>query len=95
LMHAVSRLVLHPLIPNIQTSWVKLGEQGVIAALQSGANDVGGVLMDESITRAAGGTNGQIWDVDRMNVVANAAGRFAMQRTTLYQPIAALQTAAE
>lgn len=95
LMHAVSRLVLHPLIPNIQTSWVKLGEQGVIAALQAGANDAGGVLMDESITRAAGGTNGQTWDVDRMNVVAKAAGRFAMQRTTLYQPATELLTAAE
>ncbi|MGE0775058.1 MAG: 5-amino-6-(D-ribitylamino)uracil--L-tyrosine 4-hydroxyphenyl transferase CofH [Sphingomonadaceae bacterium] len=95
LMHAVARLVLHPLIPNIQTSWVKLGQDGVIAALQSGANDLGGVLMDESITRAAGGTNGQAWDVERMNAVANAAGRFAMQRTTLYQPAAALMAAAE
>ncbi|MGE0775577.1 MAG: CofH family radical SAM protein, partial [Sphingomonadaceae bacterium] len=95
LMHAVARLVLHPLIPNIQTSWVKLGERGVIAALQSGANDLGGVLMDESITRAAGGANGQIWDVDRMKDIAQSAGRFAMQRSTLYQPIAALMTAAE
>ena len=95
LMHAVARLVLHPLIPNIQTSWVKLGEQGVIAALQSGANDLGGVLMDESITRAAGGTNGQIWDVDHMHMIAETAGRFAMQRSTLYQPVAALMTAAE
>jgi FO synthase len=95
LMHAVARLVLHPLIPNIQTSWVKLGEQGVIAALQSGANDLGGVLMDESITRAAGGANGQIWDVDHMNMIAETAGRFAMQRSTLYQPVAALMSAAE
>ncbi|HKT53902.1 MAG TPA: 5-amino-6-(D-ribitylamino)uracil--L-tyrosine 4-hydroxyphenyl transferase CofH, partial [Caulobacteraceae bacterium] len=66
LMHAVARLVLHPLIPNIQTSWVKLGADGVVAALQAGANDLGGVLMDESITRAAGGVNGQIWGPDRM-----------------------------
>jgi FO synthase len=95
LMHAVARLVLHPLIPNIQTSWVKLGEQGVIAALQSGANDLGGVLMDESITRAAGGTNGQCWDADHMHAIATSAGRFASQRTTLYQLVADLQTAAE
>jgi len=95
LMHAVARLALHPLIPNIQTSWVKLGEQGVIAALQSGANDLGGVLMDESITRAAGGVNGQLWDADHMAVIAKAAGRFAMQRTTLYQPAAALMAAAD
>ncbi|WP_083579053.1 5-amino-6-(D-ribitylamino)uracil--L-tyrosine 4-hydroxyphenyl transferase CofH [Tardibacter chloracetimidivorans] len=91
LMQAVARLVLHPLIPNIQTSWVKLGEQGVIAALRSGANDLGGVLMDESITRAAGGVNGQIWDADHMVTIAEAAGRFAMQRTTLYQPMTAAE----
>jgi FO synthase len=95
LMHAVARLVLHPLIPNIQTSWVKLGEEGVTAALQAGANDLGGVLMDESITRAAGGVNGQIWDADHMAAIASRAGRFAMQRTTLYQPVAAMMTAAE
>jgi FO synthase len=95
LMHAVARLVLHPLIPNIQTSWVKLGEDGVTAALQVGANDLGGVLMDESITRAAGGANGQIWDADHMATIASRAGRFAMQRTTLYQPVAAMMTAAE
>ncbi|WP_313806715.1 5-amino-6-(D-ribitylamino)uracil--L-tyrosine 4-hydroxyphenyl transferase CofH [Sphingobium sp.] len=93
LMHAVARLVLHPLIFNIQASWVKLGEQGVIAALQSGANDLGGVLMDESITRAAGGANGQVWDSARMTDIAAAAGRFAMQRTTLYQSAAAFMTA--
>src|SRR3546814_5651861 len=78
-MHSVARLVLHPLISNIQTSWVKLGEQGVIAALQAGANDLGGVLMDESITRAAGGINGQAWDADRMTAIARTAGRFAMR----------------
>ncbi len=55
LMHAVARLALHPLIPNIQASWVKLGEAGLAAALRSGANDLGGTLMNESISRAAGG----------------------------------------
>ena len=84
LMHAVARLVLHPLIANVQASWVKLGEAGVQAALAAGANDLGGVLMDESITRAAGGANGQCFDVPRMHAVAGAIGRIAIERTTLY-----------
>ena len=84
LMHAVARLVLHPLIPNIQASWVKLGAEGVVAALRAGANDLGGILMDESITRAAGGQNGQICDPARMHELAVAAGRFARQRNTVY-----------
>ncbi len=53
LMHAVARLVLHPLITNIQASWVKMGLQGLQACLASGANDLGGSLMNETITRAA------------------------------------------
>ncbi len=84
LMHAVARLVLHPLIPNIQASWVKLGGEGAVAALRAGANDLGGVLMDESITRAAGGQNGQLCDPVRMQALAAAAGRFARQRSTVY-----------
>ncbi len=87
LMHAVARLVLHPLIPNIQASWVKLGAEGVVAALRAGANDLGGILMDESITRAAGGQNGQICDPARMHELAAVAGRFARQRTTVYGAI--------
>ncbi|GLV26609.1 5-amino-6-(D-ribitylamino)uracil--L-tyrosine 4-hydroxyphenyl transferase CofH [Sphingobium sp. Cam5-1] len=84
LMQAVARIALHGAIPNIQASWVKLGEEGVIAALGAGVNDLGGVLMDESITRAAGGAHGQFFDVERMHRTAEAAGRFARQRTTLY-----------
>jgi len=84
LMQAVARIALHGAIPNIQASWVKLGEQGMIAALSAGVNDLGGVLMDESITRAAGGAHGQFFDVDRMHRTAEAAGRLARQRTTLY-----------
>jgi FO synthase len=84
LMHAVARLALHPVIPNIQASWVKLGRDGVVTALQAGANDLGGVLMNESITRAAGGANGQLFDVAMMHETARAAGRTARQRTTLY-----------
>jgi FO synthase len=87
LMHAVARLVLHPLITNIQASWVKLGPEGVVAALQAGANDVGGTLMDESITRAAGGKNGQLCDPARMGAFAARAGRTARQRSTLYQAV--------
>ena len=84
LMQAVARIALHGAIANIQASWVKLGEEGVRAALGAGVNDLGGVLMDESITRAAGGANGQLFDVDRMHRTAMAVGRFAKQRTTLY-----------
>jgi len=89
LMHAVARLVLHPLIPNIQASWVKMGAGGVVAALGAGVNDLGGTLMDESITRAAGGRNGQLCDPERMAELAGAAGRTVRQRTTLYGLVSA------
>jgi FO synthase len=90
LMHAIARLTLNPLIPNIQASWVKLGESGAVAALHAGVNDLGGVLMDESITRAAGGQNGQACDPARMHQLAALAGRAAAQRSTLYQREAVL-----
>lgn len=83
-MHAVGRLVLGRLIPNVQASWVKLGEGGIVAALRSGANDIGGTLMDESISRAAGGQHGQEFAPDRMEAAIRAAGRLARQRTTIY-----------
>jgi FO synthase len=92
LMHAVARLALHGLIPNIQASWVKLGQDGMVAALSAGVNDLGGVLMDESITRAAGGQHGQACDPARMMALAAAAGRTPQQRTTLYQPVPASYT---
>jgi FO synthase len=84
LMHAVARLALHPLIPNIQTSWVKMGPEGVGACLNAGANDLGGTLMDESITRAAGAVHGQELSPERMEKVIRALGRAPRQRTTLY-----------
>jgi FO synthase len=84
LMHAVPRLVLHPLIPNIQTSWVKMGREGVALCLNAGANDLGGTLMNESITRAAGGVNGQLLDSAEIVRLAGSIGRPAAQRTTLY-----------
>ncbi len=84
LMHAVARLALAPVFENIQTSWVKMGPQGAALALRAGANDLGGVLMDESITRAAGGLNGQVFDAAHMAALANGIGRPSRQRTTLY-----------
>jgi FO synthase len=84
-MHAVARIALDGAIANIQTSWVKLGPDGAAAMLQSGANDLGGTLMDESITRAAGGVNGQNFDVAAMATLAGTLGRTLAERTTLYQ----------
>ncbi len=84
LMHAVARLALHPLIPNIQVSWVKLGAQGVRACLQAGANDLGGTLMNESISRAAGTCHGQEMPPQLMDELIASCGRVAEQRTTLY-----------
>ena len=84
LMHAVARLVLEPEIRNIQASWVKLGRAGALEALRAGANDLGGVLMNESITRAAGGVNGQCLTADSMVQLIRSAGRQPRQRTTLY-----------
>jgi FO synthase len=88
LMHAVARIALDGAIYNIQTSWVKLGPDGAAAMLQSGANDLGGTLMDESITRAAGGVNGQLFDVPQMQALAETLGRRLQERSTIYgQPI--------
>jgi FO synthase len=84
LMHAVARIALHPLVPNIQASWVKLGAEGVALALQAGANDMGGTLMNESITRSAGGVHGQELDAEQLAALAASIGRPARQRTTLY-----------
>ena len=84
LMHAVARLALHPVIRNIQTSWVKMGAQGAAVCLDAGANDLGGTLMNESITRAAGGVHGQELDASQLQALARSIGREARQRTTLY-----------
>ena len=84
LMHAVSRLVLHPYIPNIQASWVKLGVEGVKIALQSGANDMGGNLMNESISRAAGADHGQELPIAVMIELIESIQRTPRERSTLY-----------
>lgn len=87
LMHAVSRLVLNPLITNVQASWVKLGEEGITALLQGGVNDLGGTLMNESISRAAGTQHGQEFAPEQMEGVIRSLGRRFEQRSTLYQPV--------
>jgi FO synthase len=84
LMHAVARLALDPVIPNIQASWVKMGPDGAALCLAAGANDMGGVLMNESITRAAGAVHGQELSADDLQRLIHAAGRTARRRTTLY-----------
>jgi FO synthase len=84
LMHAVARLALHPLIPNIQASWVKMGREGVRACLDAGVNDLGGTLMNETITRAAGAGHGEEMAPAEMAALIEAAGRTPRQRTTLY-----------
>jgi FO synthase len=84
LMHAVARLALNPLITNIQASWVKMGHAGVRACLAAGANDLGGTLMNESITRAAGASHGQETHPLEMVAMIEAAGRVARQRSTTY-----------
>jgi FO synthase len=84
LMHAVARLAFHPHLTNIQASWVKLGHEGVSACLDAGVNDLGGTLMNESITRAAGSTHGQETSPQEMLEVIESTGRPARQRTTLY-----------
>lgn len=84
LMHAVARIVLHPHVTNIQTSWVKMGRDGAAACLQAGANDIGGTLMNESITRAAGAVHGEEMPPDAMNDLIRSIDRTPRQRTTLY-----------
>jgi FO synthase len=84
LMHAVARLALHPLVPNIQASWVKLGPRGVRACLEAGVNDLGGTLMNESITRAAGAGFGEELSPEQMEALISGAGRTPKQRSTSY-----------
>jgi FO synthase len=84
LVHAVGRLALHPWITNVQASWPKLGPDGVAAALRAGVNDLGGTLMNESISRAAGAEHGQELPPEAMEELIRANGRVPRQRTTLY-----------
>ncbi|HEX6476220.1 MAG TPA: 5-amino-6-(D-ribitylamino)uracil--L-tyrosine 4-hydroxyphenyl transferase CofH, partial [Acidimicrobiales bacterium] len=85
LMHAVARIAYHPWVPNIQVSWVKMGAAGVRQALMAGVNDLGGTLMDENISRAAGATHGQAMDEEGFRAIVEPIGRRLEQRTTLYE----------
>ncbi len=94
LLHAVARLALHPAITNIQASWVKLGPEGVAAALRAGVNDLGGTLMNESISRSAGSEHGQEMAPEAMEALIRSNGRTPRQRTTLYADAPAERRAA-
>jgi FO synthase len=87
LMHSVARLHYATLIDNIQVSWVKMGVEGSRRILDAGANDVGGTLMDENISRAAGASHGQEMDVDTLRELVEPLGRPLVQRSTLYQTL--------
>ena len=84
LIHAVGRIAYHGVIDNIQVSWVKMGADGVRQALLAGVNDLGGTLMDENISRAAGASHGQMMEVDEFRAIVEPLGRRLEQRTTLY-----------
>jgi FO synthase len=84
LMHAVGRIVYAGLIDNVQASWVKLGAAGAGQLLRAGVNDLGGTLMDENISRAAGASHGQGLDVEDFAGIAASAGRGLRRRTTVY-----------
>jgi len=93
LMHAVGRLALHPWVRNVQVSGVKAGPRGVVEALRAGVNDLGGTLMNESISRAAGAGWGQELPPEAMEALIRSAGRVPRQRTTLYGEPTAAQVA--
>ncbi len=88
LLHAVARLALDGLVGNIQASWVKLGLDGAAALLRSGANDLGGTLVEESISSAAGAAHGSEVSAADLQRVIRGAGRVPAQRTTLYEQVA-------
>ncbi|MDG4820952.1 bifunctional FO biosynthesis protein CofGH [Asanoa sp. WMMD1127] len=83
-VHAMARLLLHGRLANIQCSWVKLGDEGTVAMLNGGCNDLGGTLMEETISRMAGSANGSARTVEQLKAIAAAAGRPARERTTAY-----------
>jgi FO synthase len=87
LVHAVARLALHGAVDHVQASWVKLGLDGLARCLEAGADDAGGTLMNESITRAAGGSFGQGVEAEEFEALARRLGRRPWQRTTLYRPV--------
>ncbi|MBO8182375.1 MAG: 5-amino-6-(D-ribitylamino)uracil--L-tyrosine 4-hydroxyphenyl transferase CofH [Archaeoglobus sp.] len=87
LVIAIARIILYPEIKNIQASWVKLGKKLVQASLYTGANDVGGTLMEENISKAAGSSSGEFLEVEEILQLIRTAGRIPVQRSTVYEPI--------
>ena len=83
-VHAMARLLLHGRIDNIQTSWVKLGTEGTRAMLRAGVNDLGGTLMEETISRMAGSEHGSVKTPAEIEEIATGIGRPVRQRTTKY-----------
>ena len=90
LMHSVARLAYRGLIDNVQLSWVKIGEAGALQLLQAGCNDLGGTLMDENISRAAGAAHGQAMTEERFTDLVAPLGRRLQQRTTTYDRVDAI-----
>ncbi|HTJ37238.1 MAG TPA: bifunctional FO biosynthesis protein CofGH [Dactylosporangium sp.] len=88
-VHAMARVLLHGRIDNIQCSWVKLGDEGTVAMLRGGANDLGGTLMEETISRMAGSEHGSARTREELEAIAAAAGRPVRQRTTVYGRVGA------
>ena len=83
-VHAMARILLHGRIRNIQTSWVKLGTDGTRAMLAAGANDLGGTLMEETISRMAGSQHGSAKTVEELVEIGSGIGRPVVERTTTY-----------
>jgi 7,8-didemethyl-8-hydroxy-5-deazariboflavin synthase CofH subunit/7,8-didemethyl-8-hydroxy-5-deazariboflavin synthase CofG subunit len=92
LMHAVGRIAYRGAIDNIQISWVKMGADGMRQILRAGVNDLGGTLIDENISRAAGASHGQMMDAERFEAIVTPLGRTLAQRTTLYGRVAGGQS---
>ncbi len=86
-LHALARVLLHPYIRNIQVSWVKLGKKAAQSALNFGANDLGGTLMEENISKSAGALNGEYMDPQEFESLILGINRIPGQRDTLYQPV--------
>ena len=80
----MARILLHGRVPNIQTSWVKLGADGCVTMLRGGVNDLGGTLMEETISRMAGSEHGSRMTPEELEAIARSAGRNARERTTTY-----------
>jgi FO synthase len=85
-VHALARILLHGLVDNVQTSWVKLGVEGTRTMLRAGCNDVGGTLMEETISRMAGSGHGSALTVEQLRDIAEGIGRPTRERTTVYGP---------